>query len=70
MTKLYFDGWAWRCENCDKMLFLPGIVPNIESMKNAKWRFCPCCGKKIDFKTTEAEWMNGKAEAEWMNGKE
>ena len=53
MIKLWFDGWSWRCENCDKMLYLPGIIPDIKTIKETGWKFCPYCGKKIDFKATE-----------------
>ena len=55
MVKLIFDDWSWRCENCNGMMALPGIIASLEMLKDRGWKFCPYCGKKIDFKTTEAE---------------
>ena len=55
MIKLIFDDWLWRCENCKSMIALPGIVPTLEMLKEKGWKYCPVCGKKIDFKKTEAE---------------
>ena len=55
MIKLIFDDWCWRCEKCNSMMALPGIVPTLEMLKEKGWKYCPVCGKKIDFKATEAE---------------
>ena len=54
MIKLIFDDWCWRCEKCNSMMALPGIVPSLEMLKEKGWKYCPVCGKKIDFKATEA----------------
>ena len=54
MIKLIFDDWCWRCEKCNSMMALPGIVPTLEMLKEKGWKYCPVCGKKIDFKATEA----------------
>ena len=54
MVKLIFDDWSWRCENCKSMMALPGIVPDLQMLKDKGWKYCPVCGKKIDFKATEA----------------
>ena len=54
MIKLIFDDWCWRCEKCNSMMALPGIVPTLEMLKEKGWKYCPVCGKKIDFKETEA----------------
>lgn len=53
MVRLIFDDWSWRCENCNGMMALPGIVASLEMLKDKGWKFCPYCGKKINFKATE-----------------
>lgn len=55
MVKLIFDDWSWKCENCKSMIALPGIVPSLETLKERGWKYCPVCGKKIDFKSSEAD---------------
>ena len=55
MVKLIFDGWSWRCENCKSMMALPGIGPDLQMLKDKGWKYCPVCGKKIDFKAIEAD---------------
>ena len=52
MVKLYFDDWMWRCENCKKGLCLPGIVPSLEMLIDREWKYCPHCGKRIDWQKT------------------
>ena len=52
MVKLIFDDWQWRCENCKSPMSLPGIAPDIETLKRKGWKYCPVCGKRIDYKAT------------------
>lgn len=53
MTKLFFDKYSWKCENCKNMIALPGIVPSLEMIKEQGWKFCPYCGKIINFNESE-----------------
>ena len=53
MVKLLFDGWSWRCEKCNKMIALPGSIPDLETLEEKEWKYCPYCGKKIDYKATK-----------------
>ena len=55
MVKLIFDDWMWRCENCHKPMSLPGIVPDLKTLIERGWKYCPYCGKKIDFKESRVE---------------
>lgn len=60
MVKLIFDDWSWRCENCNGMMALPGIIASLDMVEERGWKFCPYCGKKIDFKGTEEDERNQK----------
>ena len=49
MPKPIFDKWRYKCGNCDHMLYLDGVVPNIIMMKKSGWKYCPFCGEIIDY---------------------
>lgn len=61
MVKLILEDWMWRCENCGNAMSLPGIAPDLKMLKDKNWKYCQFCGKRIDFKATEAWWKeNGR----------
>ena len=51
--KLIFANWMWHCEYCHKPIALPGIVPDLKTLKERGWRYCPHCGKRIYFDNLE-----------------
>lgn len=55
MTRIIRESWFCRCEKCDKMFYLPGVVPDESMLKRTDWKYCPYCGEQIEYTDKEEE---------------
>lgn len=55
MTKIVFSRRTFltECESCRNPIFLPGIVPSVQMLKELGWKYCPFCGEEIEYEEKE-----------------
>lgn len=63
-TRLIFLDYQWQCEFCMKPMSLPGIAPDLKTLIERKWRYCPYCGRVIDYQHT-IEFRPSTSDTEW-----
>lgn len=49
MAIIVKDKYCCKCGSCEKMLFLPGVVPDEKTLMDIRWKYCPYCGEEIEY---------------------
>lgn len=52
MAKIIKGNFSYICGNCHASFSLLGILPDIATLKEQGWKYCPKCGEPIEYELT------------------